>query len=216
MAELGLRIWITEYDSEHADPAVRADNLETLYRIAFSKPAVEGVLIWGLWAGSHWRVANAAIVDLDWTLNEAGQRYQSLLAEWTTATNGSTDVVGAFQFRGFHGAYDLTLTPPGGQPTLRRITVHPDAGTQVVPLVAHGSGAAPLLHRPQMDSVPGSFQFLLTGDAGRSYAIQATTIPAGSGWTTLTNILNAEGTVGLTNATAAPPVQQFFRAELLP
>jgi hypothetical protein len=67
-----------------------------------------------------------------------------------------------------------------------------------------------------MDSVPGSFQFLLTGDAGRSYAIQATTIPAGSGWTTLTNILNAEGTVGLTNATAAPPVQQFFRAELLP
>jgi hypothetical protein len=63
---------------------VRADNLETLYRMALSKPAVDGIMMWGFWAGSHWRGSNAAIVNLDWTLNASVQRYQSLLAEWTT------------------------------------------------------------------------------------------------------------------------------------
>jgi len=34
LAELGLPIWITEYDSVNADASIRADNLETLYRLA--------------------------------------------------------------------------------------------------------------------------------------------------------------------------------------
>jgi len=80
LAELGLPIWITEYDSVNADQNVRAGNLEMLYRIAFSKTAVDGILMWGFWAGSHWLGSNAAIVNLNWTLNAAGQRYQSLLA----------------------------------------------------------------------------------------------------------------------------------------
>ena len=70
----------------------------------------DGVLMWGFWAGSHWRGSNAAIVNLNWTLNEAGRRYQALLNEWTTRTNGTTDPAGAFSFRGFHGAYDITVT----------------------------------------------------------------------------------------------------------
>ena len=63
LAELGLPIWITEYDSVNSDETARADNLETLYRIAFSKPAVDGILMWGFWAGSHWLGSNAAIVE---------------------------------------------------------------------------------------------------------------------------------------------------------
>ena len=120
LAELGLPIWITEYDSVNADASIRADNLETLYRIAFSKQAVDGILMWGFWAGSHWLGSNAAIVNLNWTLNAAGQRYQSLLTEWTTVTNGTSGGDGAFDFRGFHGSYDITITAPGGQPTLRQ------------------------------------------------------------------------------------------------
>src|SRR5882724_2042822 len=41
LAELGLPLWITEYDSSNAVETVRADNLEILYRIAFSKAAVD-------------------------------------------------------------------------------------------------------------------------------------------------------------------------------
>ena len=131
LAQLNIPIWITEYDSLNADENVRADNLETLYRMAFSKPAVDGILMWGFWAGSHWRGSNAAIVNLDWTVNAAGLRYQSLLAQWTTTTNGTADAAGGFYFRGFHGDYDLTITPPGGVATVRHITVAPGAGTNV-------------------------------------------------------------------------------------
>ena len=134
LAQLGLPIWITEYDSLNADENVRADNLETLYRMAFSKPAVDGILMWGFWAGSHWRGSNATIVNLDWSLNEAGRRYQSLITEWTTLTNGVADSGGGFSFRGFHGSYDITLTPPGGQPILRQITLATGSGTNLVVL----------------------------------------------------------------------------------
>lgn len=53
MAALGLPIWITEYDCNNKDEKQRADSLEKLYRTAFSHPAVEGILMWGFWAGSH-------------------------------------------------------------------------------------------------------------------------------------------------------------------
>jgi hypothetical protein len=51
--KLGLPIWITGYDSFNPDENIRADNLETSCRFAFSKQSVEGVLMWGFWAGSR-------------------------------------------------------------------------------------------------------------------------------------------------------------------
>jgi GH35 family endo-1,4-beta-xylanase len=216
LAELGLPIWISEYDSLNADANIRADNLEALYRIAFSKSAVDGVLMWGFWAGSHWRGSNAAIVNLNWTLNQAGLRYQSLIAEWKTSANGTSDASGAFDFRGFHGNYDITLTPPGGQPTLRRITLDPGAGTNVVTLVAHSFGAQPILHNARLTSGDTQLRFQLTGNAGRAYAIQSSTNLSATNWTTLATVSNVAGTLWYTNpAVPAHPVQ-FFRARLLP
>lgn len=110
---LGLPIWITEYDCVNPDENARADALENLYRAAFSHPSVQGILMWGFWAGSHWRGADAAIVNLDWTLNEAGRRYEALLAEWTTLASGVTAPGGSFGFRGFHGTYDVSATAGG-------------------------------------------------------------------------------------------------------
>jgi len=216
LAELGLPIWITEYDSSNSVASVRADNLEMLYRIAFSKSAVEGVLMWGFWAGSHWRGSNAAIVNLDWTLNEAGTRYQSLLAEWTTITNGTSVADGAYDFRGFHGNYDITLTPPGGQPTLRRITLDPGAGTNIVTFVAHSSGSQPVLHNSSLASSSTQLKFQLTGDAGRNYSIQSSTNLSTTNWTTLTTLSNLSGTFWYTNPSSPPHPRQFFRARLLP
>lgn len=216
LAELGLPLWITEYDSVNADEVARADNLEMLYRIAFSKQAVDGVLMWGFWAGSHWLGSNAAIVNLDWTLNAAGTRYKSLLAEWTTVTNGASGAGGAYDFRGFHGSYDITITPPGGLPTLRRITLDPGAGTNVVTLIAHFTGTRPLLHHPGRASASGPFQFQLTGDAGQTFAIQSSTNLSRTNWATLTNALNPYGTIGFTNPGAVLQSNQFFRARLLP
>jgi endo-1,4-beta-xylanase len=216
LGQLGLPLWFTEYDSVNADENVRAENLETLYRMAFSKTNVQGILMWGFWAGSHWRGSNAAIVNLNWTLNEAGRRYQSLLAEWTTGTNGVTDAGGRFDFRGFHGSYDLTLTPPGGQPTLRRIVLDPGAGTNVVTLIAHYTGPQPLLHGAGFAPSGGAFQFQLTSDAGRTYAIQSSTNLNSQDWSILANLVNSNGTIWFTNPGSAIDPRLFFRARLLP
>jgi len=216
LAELGLPIWITEYDSSNADENIRADNLEMLYRIAFSKQAVDGVLMWGFWAGSHWRGSNAAIVNLNWTLNQAGLRYQSLLAEWRTTNSGPSGVDGAYDFRGFHGNYDITLTPPGGQPTLRRVTLDPGVGTNLVTLVAHASGAQPVLHNPGLASNATQIKFQLTGNAGRAYTIQSSTNLSTTNWATLATVSNLTGTLWYTNPSVPPHPRQFFRARLLP
>jgi hypothetical protein len=60
------------------------------------------------------------------------------------------------------------------------------------------------------------FQFQLTGDAGRTFAIQASSGLSSPGWETLTNLPNPWGTISFTNPANPPPPQQFFRARLLP
>ena len=214
LAQLGLPIWITEYDSLNADENVRANNLETLYRIAFSKQAVGGVMMWGFWAGSHWRGSNAAIVNLNWTLNEAGRRYQSLLAEWTTKTNGTTDGVGAWDFRGFHGTYDVTLTPPGGPPTIRKITLDPGEGTTIFPLVINPVDSRPIIYDSKWLLPDEKFAFQISGNAGRTNQIQTSTNL--TAWSTLTNVVNANGALTFTNPSPTSQSQLFFRLRELP
>ena len=113
LAALGLPIWCTEFDMGDPNEYVRANELEDFYRIAFSHPAVQGILMWGFWEKSHWR-KNCHIVNADWSLNEAGRRYEALLKEWTTDAEGTTDANGVMTFRGFHGTYEITITPPDG------------------------------------------------------------------------------------------------------
>jgi len=134
LSEVGLPIWCTEFDVVDADENARADKLEALYRVAFSHPAVEGILMWGFWAGSHWRGPNAAIVNLDWSLNAAGRCYEALMSEWTTTAAGITAPDGTFDFRGFHGDYEVTLTPPGGQPAVQRVSLGSGDGQAILNL----------------------------------------------------------------------------------
>jgi GH35 family endo-1,4-beta-xylanase len=124
VAELGLPVWVTEFDVSQAKAYARADDLEDFYTIAFSHPAVEGILMWGFWERSHWR-ANCHIVNANWTLNEAGRRYEQLLDNWTTDIDTVTDPNGQVLFRGFHGAYEVTLTPSEGQPVTTTVYLDP-------------------------------------------------------------------------------------------
>ena len=68
--------------------------------------------MWGFWKGS-WKGRDAAMVSYDWTLNQAGNRFEALMEEWTTKASGSTDETGSFYLRGFYGEYEITLTVPG-------------------------------------------------------------------------------------------------------
>lgn len=108
MAELNLPIWVTEFDVDQPDDVYRARDLEDLYRICFGLPAVEGIILFGFWEQTHWR-PNGHIVNTDWSLNEAGYRYHTLLDEWTTKLDSVTNENGIVDFRGFHGTYEVIL-----------------------------------------------------------------------------------------------------------
>ncbi len=120
LAELGLPIWITEYDYGTWDVALRANALEAVYRAAFSHPMVDGIIMWGFYEKAQWRpqylpdYGPAHIVDADWRLNEAGRRYVALRDAWTTKASSQSDARGAVRLRGFHGDYAVTVTPQGG------------------------------------------------------------------------------------------------------
>jgi len=118
VAELGLPIWISEFDSADPDPDVNADILELVYRTAFANPAVEGIAAWVVWAGDSWRGPDAGFVKVDWSLSAAGRRYLALREEWTTRVEGATDTEGRLSIRGFHGDYAATVDTEGGPATL--------------------------------------------------------------------------------------------------
>jgi GH35 family endo-1,4-beta-xylanase len=117
LAGLGLPIWISEFDVADDDETRCADKLELVYRTAYSHPAVEGIMMWVFWAGASWRGPNAGLAHRDWTLNEAGKRYEALMEEWTTEVSGRTDAKGCLSLRAFHGDYTGTATRPDGTTT---------------------------------------------------------------------------------------------------
>ena len=124
LAESGLPVWITEYDCTVPDPALRADALERNLRTIFSHPAVDGLLMWGFWAGSLWSGPDAALVDLDGTINAAGLRFQALLSEWTTHCTLLTGQDGTAACRAFHGIHRVTIRHAGATET-RTLEVGP-------------------------------------------------------------------------------------------
>ena len=124
VAEVNLPIWVTEFDISQPDVNIRADELENFYRVAFSHPSVEGILMWGFWEDSLWR-DDCYIVDSNWTLNAAGVRYEAIMDEWTTNDSEITDSNGNAGFRGFYGTYSVTLTPDGANSIVRTIELIP-------------------------------------------------------------------------------------------
>lgn len=120
VAEVNLPVWVTEFDVSEPNENIRANQLEDFYRVAFSHPSVEGILMWGFWQNAHWR-QDCHIVNSDWSLNAAGQRYEALMDEWTTIDSNLTDENGDADFRGFYGSYAVVLTPVGGNPEVHTI-----------------------------------------------------------------------------------------------
>lgn len=123
----GLPIWVTEFDANEPDDVRRAGIMDDFYRICFSDPNVEGILMWGFWQGLTWQ-SDWWIVNSSWTLNQTGQKYQSLLNEWTTKDANISDASGRVNFRGFCGTYEITLAVSGKIPQVRIVELQPGSG----------------------------------------------------------------------------------------
>jgi GH35 family endo-1,4-beta-xylanase len=134
VAALGLPIWITEFDVADADEKSNADKLELVYRTAYSHPAVEGIVTWIFWSGASWRGPNGGLAKRDWTLNEAGKRFESLMAEWSTTASGDTDASGTIAFQGYHGDYAVAIKGSNVSLSPATFTLSAGQGPQVVTL----------------------------------------------------------------------------------
>jgi len=153
LAAFDLPIWVTEYDYANADENARADFLEDFYRTAFAHPAVEGVLMWGFWANAHWRGPDAALLDADFTVNAAGQRYRALRDEWWTNAAGTTGAAGEVVFNGFYGDYAVVLSDGMGAPETHFLSF--ERGGPTTFELALGTGTPADVVPPEPD--PASF-----------------------------------------------------------
>ncbi|KAG8375277.1 hypothetical protein BUALT_Bualt10G0083700 [Buddleja alternifolia] len=112
LARLGIPMWFTELDVSSDNEYVRADDIEVMLREAFAHHAVKGVMLWGFWELLMNR-GNAHLVNAEGDLNEAGKRYLALKKEWLTHAQGHLDEEGRFEFRGFHGSYEVEVSSSG-------------------------------------------------------------------------------------------------------
>jgi len=138
LAVVGVPIIATEFDTDAGSATQAADDLENLYRICFSHPLVEGIIMWG-YDQNVWR-GNGIVNSSTWTLNEAGVRYEALMDEWTTNDSNTTDGSGNAYFRGFHGVYEITLSKTGETTEIHEIELEPGGGTQLFVLETDFSG----------------------------------------------------------------------------
>ena len=113
-ATLAGRLQLTELDVDvGADEKLHADYLRDVMTIAFAHPAMDGIVMWGFWAGRHWK-PNASLYRRDWSITPAGRAWRDLVfTQWWTTVKGTTDANGLLKVRGFLGRYDVTAVAAG-------------------------------------------------------------------------------------------------------
>ena len=113
---------LTEVEEE-----AKARALVDYYRICFSYPQVEGILMWGFWEGANW-IPASSLYRRDWTPLPAAVAYRDLVfSQWWTRRHGLTDAQGQYVVRAFYGQHLVKAGGKGRLVNLRRLE-----GRQVV------------------------------------------------------------------------------------
>jgi endo-1,4-beta-xylanase len=116
-AALVPNLQLTELDIDTDDEQLQADTMRDVLTIAFSHPAVSGIVMWQIWGAG---AGNKTLWRADWSIKPAGQVWLDLVFnQWWTEAKGVTDVNGRFSLRGFLGEYDISLKADGQSKTIR-------------------------------------------------------------------------------------------------
>jgi len=88
---------------------LNAREIVDYYKICFSHPAVEGILMWGFWEGANW-IPVSSLYRRDWSPAPAAEAYHNLIfKEWWTKESGSAGKKGIFSTSAFFGKYKVTV-----------------------------------------------------------------------------------------------------------
>lgn len=126
----------TPWPSTPAGEQQQAEDVARIYTMLFSHPAVTAITWWDLTDRNAWQRAPAGLLREDLTPKPAYNRLLELVKKkWWTEATLKTDHQGIARFRGFLGAYTVTvLSPTGkvltsslqlekGQPNKKQITI---------------------------------------------------------------------------------------------
>lgn len=115
----GLAIEVTELDIHIAvggwggvvpSDELQAEAFKNVLEGAFEHPAVQGVTIWVMNTGSHWR-QNAPIFDVNWNIRPSGHVWiDRVRGTWWTNETGASGFAGAFETPVFKGTHKITVT----------------------------------------------------------------------------------------------------------
>lgn len=121
LAAAGLPLALTEFGVQKgARPDDAARILEDTMRIVFGTPGANCFLMFGFWAGSVSDLApEAVLVDKDWNLTEAGQRYEQLMTAWSTDVSTTMGADGSVDLTGFFGDYVVEADGKAGKKPAR-------------------------------------------------------------------------------------------------
>jgi len=87
----------------------KAKDIVDYYRICFAHPQVEGMIMWGFWAGANW-IPASSLYRRDWTPTPAAAAYKNLIFnEWWTKASGTADKKGNYSTSAFYGKYKVTV-----------------------------------------------------------------------------------------------------------
>ena len=108
-ADLGLPIYISEFDVNTEDEQVQADYTRDFITACFAHPAVEAVTLWGFWQPQMW-IERAALWKGNWTPKPNGVALDKLLSEtFHTEAKLKSDSTGGAKVRGFLGTYEVSV-----------------------------------------------------------------------------------------------------------
>ena len=103
-----------------AEEKAKAHALVDYYRICFSYPRVEGILMWGFWEGANW-IPVSSLYRRDWTPLPAAEAYRDLVfRQWWTRWHGRTDAQGRCEVRAFYGQHRIKAGAKEQIVTLRK------------------------------------------------------------------------------------------------
>ncbi len=116
LGQFGLPIKVTEFDmaAKSLSQVQYAAEISKMMRLAFSHPAIEGFIFWGLTEPTWVPESIVNLISEDKTAKIAADSvYHLLHGVWTTKITALTDVSGTYSFNGYYGNYDV-LVKVGG------------------------------------------------------------------------------------------------------
>jgi len=83
--------------------------LDKHFRVCFAHPAVEAIIFWGVWEGTHFSPSDA-LWNIDFSPRPPAVAYRKLVFdEWWTRRQGTADSDGLCRVPVFYGIHRMTV-----------------------------------------------------------------------------------------------------------